>query len=601
MAITFTIAGVSQPLQPGWRVTETMNGRNVMTFSVLSLDGTYRPASRAEVILMNGATTLFAGTIQDKSESGLGGSPGTPITTACGATDFNELPDRKQAELTIPAGSTIHDALTSVVALLAGYGVTLHPSQVSTPTFTDTLTFELGPVTSILNKLSVITGYTWTIDYDRVLRMRAPGAAAAPFNIAADDGNVIGDITVSPSLADYANQVIVRFTEAARAAYAFLQATVNFADTETVTVGSKTYTFQTVLTDVDGNVLIGADAEASMTNLAAAITLDGGAGTTYASAMTVNGSVTAYMQSATLMKAVALATGVSGNSIACTETGANASWITEGGGGTATLLFGADEALSNYVTATTTPPPAAANLVEAVFSHPEIRDTVTAQAMADGYIVRTVVEPIEIQYNSMTNGLHPMQYQTIVEPKRGLNDTCLITAVDITYDGVDLWYAVTAIDALVVTPDYRDTYKGWNGSGSSSISAATSGGGGGGSTTLSSPFNLGGVETASIPMATPSVRKPVWNYAPFYATSDFVCLVRSWHWARNAAVGVTAYLIKMSDNSVVGTSGTVTATSRPTSPQTFNASIEAGEYYRLEVVSTVNGESVYCLGTLEAA
>ena len=59
-------------------------------------------------------------------------------------------------------------------------------------------------------------------------------------------------------------------------------------DTETVTIGTKVYTFQTTLTDVDGNVLIGATASDSLDNLIAGIMLTAGAGTTYAASMTEN-------------------------------------------------------------------------------------------------------------------------------------------------------------------------------------------------------------------------------------------------------------------------------------------------------------------------
>lgn len=599
MAFGFTIAGAAKSLQPGWRVTETLNGRNVMTFAVLSLDGTDRPASRAAVVFTEDATTLFAGTIHDKDEAGMGGYGVVPIATSCGATDYNALPDRRQVELTIPAGSTLKDALILVTAYLSGYGVTLYASQVDGPTFTDALVFEFGPLTAVLNKLSVITGYAWVIDYDQELRMFVPGVDAAPFDIVEDDGYVIGDITVSPSLSDYANQVIVRFTEAARAAYAFLSATANFGNTETVTVGGKVYTFQTVLTDVDGNVLIGADAEASLTNLANAITLGTGSGSTYAASMTVNGSVTAYMQSATLMKAVALTIGASGNAIACTETAANASWITEGGGPTATLLFGADEALTNSVTATTSP--SAADLVELVFSHPEVRDTATAQALADGYLVRSLVEPQEIRYKTRTAGLHPGQKQNIVESRRNINGDCLITAVDITANGNALWYEVTAVEGLVIAPDYRDTFRGWNGGGSGAGISASLSGGGGSSTTLTAPVFLGGTDTASIPMAASPDYVDVWNSLPFYCTADFVGTVRVWLWARDAGVTVTARLRNVTDSTTVGTSSGVTATTRPSSPQTFNVSLVSGKEYRLQVISGTASKSAYGIGSLEAA
>ena len=60
------------------------------------------------------------------------------------------------------------------------------------------------------------------------------------------------------------------------------------ADTETVTIGTKVYTFQTTLTNVDGNVKIGANASGTIDNLIAAINLTAGAGTTYAALMTEN-------------------------------------------------------------------------------------------------------------------------------------------------------------------------------------------------------------------------------------------------------------------------------------------------------------------------
>lgn len=60
------------------------------------------------------------------------------------------------------------------------------------------------------------------------------------------------------------------------------------ADTDTVTIGAKTYTFQAVLTDVDGNVLRGASPSDALDNLISAITLGAGAGTTYATSTTAH-------------------------------------------------------------------------------------------------------------------------------------------------------------------------------------------------------------------------------------------------------------------------------------------------------------------------
>jgi hypothetical protein len=136
-----------------------------------------------------------------------------------------------------------------------------------------------------------------------------------------------------------------------------LTTTGNFSNGETVTTGSKTYTFQTVLTNVDGNVLIGGSATASLANLAAAINLGAGSGTVYAAATTANTFVYASSGASTL-DLFALAAGTAGNTIATTETATNASF------GGATLSGGSDTA--NYVVLS--PAALPVNLIAAVGS-----------------------------------------------------------------------------------------------------------------------------------------------------------------------------------------------------------------------------------------
>jgi hypothetical protein len=115
--------------------------------------------------------------------------------------------------------------------------------------------------------------------------------------------------------------------------------TLTFTDvgvnSQTVTIDAKVYTWEDTLTDVDGNVLIGADAEECIDNLVAAITLGAGAGTAYATSMTLHPTATAVKTSATTMLATAKLVGVNGNTIATTETGTNTDW------GAATMSGGA--------------------------------------------------------------------------------------------------------------------------------------------------------------------------------------------------------------------------------------------------------------------
>lgn len=99
-----------------------------------------------------------------------------------------------------------------------------------------------------------------------------------------------------------------------------------FTDTQTVVIGGKTYTTQTSLTNVDGNVLIGASAAATLQNLFDAINLTGTPGTQYAAAMTKNPMVKAVSVTATTLVVEAVVAGAIGNLIASTETQTNAAW-----------------------------------------------------------------------------------------------------------------------------------------------------------------------------------------------------------------------------------------------------------------------------------
>lgn len=118
-----------------------------------------------------------------------------------------------------------------------------------------------------------------------------------------------------------------------------LTASGAISDAETVTIAGKVYTFQAALTDVDGNVHIGATDADTLSNLFAAINLsnDGesavGAGTDYAASMTRNPEVVAVSVDATTL--VVGAPGVAADRIPVAETGVNLAW------GAGTLAGGA--------------------------------------------------------------------------------------------------------------------------------------------------------------------------------------------------------------------------------------------------------------------
>jgi len=128
------------------------------------------------------------------------------------------------------------------------------------------------------------------------------------------------------------------FVEAALiAATGTLTLTANPLDTETVTLGSFTYTFETVLTAAGVNtVLIGAAATDSLDNLRAAVNLEAGSGTLYGSGTLINTDAGLTDLPDDQILATADTAGAAGNSLTTTETLTNGSWSA------ATLLGGAD-------------------------------------------------------------------------------------------------------------------------------------------------------------------------------------------------------------------------------------------------------------------
>ncbi len=126
------------------------------------------------------------------------------------------------------------------------------------------------------------------------------------------------------------------------AASGILTLSGNATNGQTVTIGTKVYTFQDTLTNVNGNVKIGAAATNTIDNLIAAINLDAGAGTLYAAATTAHPTVEASAGSGDTMNVTAIDTGSAGNSIATTETlssGSFASATLTGGITAPTTLF----------------------------------------------------------------------------------------------------------------------------------------------------------------------------------------------------------------------------------------------------------------------
>lgn len=146
------------------------------------------------------------------------------------------------------------------------------------------------------------------------------------------DGNVTVDkLASSLDLVDHAlsNLKIEEGTPvnavAARGTLTVTAGGNQIADTNTVTIGTKVYTFKTVLTPAEGEVLIGANDTAALLNLKNAINHTGTPDTDYSCAA-VHPTVTGISSSATTLIVAAKTAGTAGNIIPSTETGAELSW-----------------------------------------------------------------------------------------------------------------------------------------------------------------------------------------------------------------------------------------------------------------------------------
>ena len=106
-------------------------------------------------------------------------------------------------------------------------------------------------------------------------------------------------------------------------------------NTQTVVLGTETYTFKTVLA-VAYDVLIGATAEDSIENLVAAINNDAGEGTLYGTGTLPNDDAFAEKRPLAVLEAFAILAGTAGNAIVTTTTVTSAAWSG------ATLAGGAD-------------------------------------------------------------------------------------------------------------------------------------------------------------------------------------------------------------------------------------------------------------------
>lgn len=149
-----------------------------------------------------------------------------------------------------------------------------------------------------------------------VLRLASAGAGGQTVTI----GGEVYELTTRDDLAVTAGRKVVDVSGGSTVkSQGLLTFTGQPSDTDTVTIGGKVYTFLTVLDAADGSVKIGADAEATIDNLVAAINGGAGRGTKYGTATVTHTTVTAAKDGTDKCVITAIAGGTAGDAITLAE------------------------------------------------------------------------------------------------------------------------------------------------------------------------------------------------------------------------------------------------------------------------------------------
>lgn len=207
--VAYTLGSSLYDVSTSWSISAPANGPARLTCTAVADSVGNIPQIDQEIILTADGTPIFGGFIGEPKISGVNGHPTDAVQADISALDYNTLPARRYLfSVVIPAG-TLKAALTAILPYIAG--VTLDAAQVDGPTL-PALTFSAWTAEQALNHLTQQSGgWVWRINASKVLSMKTPGSVAAPFNLAAGDGNQNGDVTVETirQVKEYGNAVTV--------------------------------------------------------------------------------------------------------------------------------------------------------------------------------------------------------------------------------------------------------------------------------------------------------------------------------------------------------------------------------------------------------
>jgi hypothetical protein len=442
MATVVTIAGVARSVKSGsltYRGVQNVVGTASCVLE--SLDGSYRPAKDDEFIVTRDGVAVWGGLLNAPSEQALAETAGVVgHSMAITARDFKSYAERRFViNGGFPLGFPLITALTQLAGMLAPFGVTLHPSQITGPTL-PLLQYTVFSVKQILDQLTDVTGLVWTIDPLKRLRMHTPGTSVVPFSVSDTAGaqHTVGDVTIEPYRGPYANRILLRIGEGQK----------------TIT---DTFTGNGVLTAFTINYfpLVGHAGIIKVNGTPEIVTNNGGGGT-----WDYNTS-----------------TGV----VTRTSAPPNGSTIT----------FEYHAQFPVVVQANDLVEQATEPLQEVVLDASTVFDRAAGQAIADGVLPRFVQQPRTVKYQTDDAGVLEGLSQTISVSARNFSNLCWISEYSTKHIEGDIYRtSVTAIEGLLYQGTWRD----------SSLYSKQAGGAGGGvpigAITIFPNGGVGGIGTA---------------------------------------------------------------------------------------------------------
>lgn len=437
-----TVAGVEQPVKIGTLQLSKggLRTQGRLTCQIDSEDGSFEAAVGDPVVFSENATPIFAGVVMAPGVRAMTGE-GLATTTTIEVADLHAYIDRRVVNVDIAAGN-LKAALTTLVAYLAGFGITLASGQDDGPDL-PRFVFSFTTLREALNTLAEHTNRPYRISPAGEFSMLAPASVAAPFDVD-DDTALVGDITLEPD------------TDGPRPA--------NIVHV----LGGQGQ--QTVTDEFTGD---GSEDEFTLN-----YTLAGHIGY-----VTINGTVPEGLGDA--------------------GSGAVWEWSTTGGVTTITRTLGAPghgdtisitytAQLPKLVTATTDPAPDPEDVKEVILRYPNQYAVDVLEGLAAAAVERLSATRKKVRYQTYLSGLEPGMTQTITRSDRGLSGTFLILGVEghNAPDEQAILWTVTLVsgDSLVEDWQESDFWRGGTdgasstGGGVVAVTTVTAGGVGGAGT-----------------------------------------------------------------------------------------------------------------------